>query len=1004
MFSAAQVFIGGVQTQATIVSSRLALAETPEGLGAGRFSVTATNGGLEGGGSNSFEPGAFAADATSSFFVRRVGPAAAIDPGVVLEEGGTVQTLNSEEADVAGPTLRCSLPTGVVKVAARPGAVLGTVECVSPALAPGPNSIIVDINPSGAAGSVASAPRGPLDAWERTSVLVLRAQELFVGIGGFAVAITVIFWLFNRIFTRLRYPPKFRFLPYLRIITTPPVVGTCPAMIPFLIGQRTIRAMIVSMAFFDALPTDLDNLGKTIRDDELTKGQNGRMAVCFMIVSLFMLWSCRRIMIPKRNAVLELGEGEEEEVFSQEEWKRSHFIIANLAINAVNVALIEFSFTAMYGQMFFVCFLLMKVLHIIIEMMQESFLKEALLCTPASVCLSMSAGLVTIAADDFTDFTLGFFLELFIGLGESVFLDSGIALVSAKWPKLTNAVSQMVMKRRGLGEIVQLEAEEEESSLEDLMGFLTGYGVGASSLNLTPYFLYFYFDFNPQLQLSFLFGIRQKDLLICLLFAGVIVIFQFIMYVVLFNTQELFHGWKVYEYMKYARYRFNNRSARWKGMELHFGESIFADLRTVDQICFSSQFYFLLGLCGAGSFLFVLSIEMMLRVNYNMFKDPCFLLLIGIVTGGCILVQNVSLFVADVTGVWKVKGTRGFGDNIVPETGDLPFDINVFREGTDRESSRREGLGGEFSLDDITSDSFRHKFLEHNRTWVLDQLSNMLTPRTAKRLQRTIRSGGKFRGGGGLSDDDSDEGEPVEFGQIELSFSSTHIIRSWLTQARQRAPGRFKRYLSQLSESGSSESEAQRPKFPPVKVSPFARSLACGWLQTARQNLRSGGQRRMLSDNSDESATSGSSSDDEGRRTRFGDIRVSYKSRSILNTWLLRARTTMGSSTKHQELLSSSGLSESDDSDLDGARWGKATIKPASSGILRKWLEAARARGPRPGARGGRLQTSRSSYISSDSESSDDDFLPKSEQRLPLPALKPNSLRALRWWLQKVRE
>ena len=826
---------------------------------------------------------------------------------------------------------------------------------------------------------------------------------LFVGIGGFAVAITVIFWLFNRIFTRLRFPPKFRFLPYLRIITTPPLVGTCLAMIPFLIGQRTIRAMIVSTAFFDALPTDLDNLGKTITDDELTKGQNGRMAVCFMIVSLFMLWSCSRIMIPKRNAVLEIGEDEDEEVFSQEEWKRSHFIIANLAINAVNVALIEFSFTAMYGQMFFVCFLLMKVLHIIIEMMQESFLKEALLCTPASVCLSMTAGLVTIAADDFTDFTLGFFLELFIGLGEYVFLDSGIAFVSAQWPKLADAISQMVMKRRGAGEIVQLEAEEEESSLEDLMGFLTGYGVSTSSLILTPFFLYFYFDFNPQLQLSFLFGIRQKDLLIYLLFAGVIVLFQFIMDVILFNTQELFHGWKVYEYMKYARYRFNNRSARWKGMELHFDESISAELRTVDQMCFSSQFYFLLGLGGAGSFLFVLSIEMMLRVNYNMFKDPCFLLLIGIVTGGCILVQNLSLFVADVTGVWKVTGTRGFGDNIVPETGDLPFDINVFREGTDRDSSRREGLGGEFSLDDITSDSFRHKFLEHNRTWVLDQLSNMLTPRTAKRLQRTIRSGGKFRGGG-LSDDDSDEGEPVEFGQIDLSFSSTHIIRSWLAQARQRAPGRFKRYLSQLSESGSSESEAEHAKFPPVRVSPFARSLVSGWLQTARQNLRSGGQRRMLSDSSDDSATSGSSSGEEGLRKRFGDVRVRPKSRSILNTWLQRARTTMGSSTKHQELLSSSGSSESDDSDLDGARWGKAIIKPASSSILRKWLEAARVRGPRPGARGGRLQTSRSSYISSDSESSDDDFLPKSEQRLPHPALKPNSLRVLRWWLQKVRE
>ena len=178
MFSAAQVFIGGVQTQATIVSSRLALAETPDGLGAGRFSVTATNGGLEGGGSNSFEAGAFAADATSSFFVRRVGPPAVVAPGVILEEGGTVLTLNSEEADVAGSTLRCTLPTGLVKVAARPGAVLGTVECVSPALAPGSESIIVALNPSGAVGSVTSAPRGPIDAWERTSVLVVRAQKL----------------------------------------------------------------------------------------------------------------------------------------------------------------------------------------------------------------------------------------------------------------------------------------------------------------------------------------------------------------------------------------------------------------------------------------------------------------------------------------------------------------------------------------------------------------------------------------------------------------------------------------------------------------------------------------------------------------------------------------------------------------------------------------------------------------------------------------------------------
>jgi hypothetical protein len=48
--------------------------------------------------------------------------------------------------------------------------------------------------------------------------------------------------------------------------------------------------------------------------------------------------------------------------------------------------------------------------------------------------------------------------------------------------------------------------------------------------------------------------------------------------------------------MKYARYRYVNRTARWKGLEKVYDESIDYSLRTVDQMCFSSQFYFILGL------------------------------------------------------------------------------------------------------------------------------------------------------------------------------------------------------------------------------------------------------------------------------------------------------------------------------------------------------------------------------------------------------------------------
>ena len=62
-----------------------------------------------------------------------------------------------------------------------------------------------------------------------------------------------------------------------------------------------------------------------------------------------------------------------------------------------------------------------------------------------------------------------------------------------------------------------------------------------------------YYQFNEYLQLSFLFGFRQKDLIIYLLFGLVIIPFQIVMDIFIFNTQELYHGWKVYEYMKYAQ-------------------------------------------------------------------------------------------------------------------------------------------------------------------------------------------------------------------------------------------------------------------------------------------------------------------------------------------------------------------------------------------------------------------------------------------------------------------
>ena len=65
---------------------------------------------------------------------------------------------------------------------------------------------------------------------------------------------------------------------------------------------------------------------------------------------------------------------------------------------------------------------------------------------------------------------------------------------------------------------------------------------------------------------------------------------------------ELFHGWKIYDYLIYTRYRFLQRETRWKGLEDSLDECIDESVRTLDQMCFSSQYYMMMTYAPASSY------------------------------------------------------------------------------------------------------------------------------------------------------------------------------------------------------------------------------------------------------------------------------------------------------------------------------------------------------------------------------------------------------------------
>eukprot|EP00975_Prorocentrum_lima_P047380 9906748-Prorocentrum_lima.AAC.1 len=96
--------------------------------------------------------------------------------------------------------------------------------------------------------------------------------------------------------------------------------------------------------------------------------------------------------------------------------------------------------------------------------------------------------------------------------------------------------------------------------------------------------------------------------------------------VFLLNAQELAHGWRVYDYVSYQRYRFSVREYRWILSCPVVDESISEPLQTLDLMCFSSQYYFLNALMAMGMMSFMFGITIFLRTEtsvemYNPFSD-----------------------------------------------------------------------------------------------------------------------------------------------------------------------------------------------------------------------------------------------------------------------------------------------------------------------------------------------------------------------------------------------
>lgn len=442
--------------------------------------------------------------------------------------------------------------------------------------------------------------------------------------------------------------------------------------------------------------------------------------------------------------------------------------------------------------------IVLKFFYAFIDIFVVHQLQDVILVSPLRAAMSFGQGVITIGSNDYGQYLLRYLVELAYIIFRRCYLDIYVQLIINAAVRAKDIIMALIerftprflrKKEKPITQVLSdarkveienvLEKASEAESVEPILASLGNYCSDTAYLIHFVFVTYLFMQYRDQIGLPALYGIRQSDMLIYFVFQVVIIPFQFIADVFIHNQLELFSGYKIYEYLVYTHYRFLQRETRWKGMEDSLDECIDESLRSLDQMCFSSQYYFMLTIQLNGIVFVVLAHEIWLRAGYSPVSDPTFIMVALYVVALYIGIEYVGVYVANRLGLWKIRHENTAWH--LQQEEDDEMDVPGWDEirGASHEA---------FLLNQrITSETFRNKFLNYNRAWLISQLPNLLTPRTLRRsrpylLNQLERILNKTQGA--ISDDS--EGDDKKLGPVILSTSSRKIIRWWLEKARRR--------------------------------------------------------------------------------------------------------------------------------------------------------------------------------------------------------------------------
>ena len=565
-------------------------------------------------------------------------------------------------------------------------------------------------------------------------------------VGIISASIGVLLWCSNRIFTKLRYPPRLRGYSLLKMVATPSLHGYCLAALPILTCLWIIYFWFVASEIDGLEGIRGDWFSSSVFDQESAEIQKkGRAGLSLVVFGLYVTLYGTTLLIPskeqktRRDDIEDMLKEEkcpQSDLWQPSSWKRAHFVWYTLVLECLLLCVLEFSYSETFERTLYKTIAFFKFSHIFVEILALLIFKEQMLCAPLVALIGVIEIMVTMGAADFVDFTTMHFITISTAIIHRVYVDPAVKGLKSLWPRWKYQLVRSVQRRsrltvkqkkeeelrwRRINEDIELRSE----GVEPLIEAISLCSVQSISRFLSSFVYLVVVLFYDQSEIAKNYGVRENELRYYALFALCMIPWYFVIDVLSLNTQELVHGWRLYDYIVYQRHRFISREERWLLNSSNVDESISKPYQSLDLMNFSSQYYFLITLVVSGMILNMIGFTILFRSGgYNVLGDPVMPIIIAIITAICHSARLICLRLStfkisylDWEGVWGTQQIEGTLDDVVA----AKLAIGQGRQ-VDLEKERRE-------LEALNDEKFRQRFLDRNRPWIIQHIMDLVADR-----------------------------------------------------------------------------------------------------------------------------------------------------------------------------------------------------------------------------------------------------------------------------------